>query len=315
MSKPTVISNIAYWALFSLMKAVALLPLRVLYVLSDGVYLLIYRIFRYRRPVIRQNLTKCFPDKSLTEITEIEKKFYRNFADYIFETIKLLHISDKTIKRRMTFENVEAIDNAFISGRDVVVYFSHTGNWEWTPSIRLHSHFCDNPEVEFGQIYRPLKNKAMDRIMLKIRSRFGSRSIPKATALRQFVSYRRQKRLFVVGFMSDQTPKHESTRLVLSFFGRPTSVITGTEVLARRLDTTVVYWHMSKPERGHYHVRVVPMAESAAETKPGELTAAYFKLLEENIKAQPSLWLWTHKRWKSSPKTWEDVEPETLTMQ
>lgn len=298
MKKKALTSTINYGCLLGTFSLLALLPLWVLYRLSDITYLLIYHTVKYRRRVVRDNLTKCFPEKPAEELTKIEKQFYRNFSDYIFETIKLLHISDKTIKKRMTFEGVKYIDKNIAEGRDVIVYFSHTGNWEWTPSICLHSSEACKPNVEFGQIYRPLKNHAFDRLMLKIRGRFGSRSIPKATALRQFVKYRRDDIRFVVGFMSDQTPKHDSTRLIVDMFGRPTAAVTGTETLARRLDTATVYWHMTKPSRGHYHIRVMPMCTNASETAPEELTKEYFRLLEKNIKEQPSLWLWSHKRWK-----------------
>ena len=302
MNKSKFTSAVGYYTLFVIFGTLALLPMGALYLLSDCVYFLLYYVVKYRRKVAHTNLTACFPEKTEAEIGVIERQFYRNFADYVFETIKLLHISDLQMQRHMTFSGVKHIDDALSMGRDVVVYFSHTGNWEWTPSIRLHSRYASDSQVVFGQVYRPLKDKAMDRLMLRIRSRFGSFSIAKAHTLRQLLTYRRENKKFVVGFMSDQTPKRESTKLILPFFGRPTAVITGTETIARKLDTAAVYWRMTKPQRGHYHVEVIPMNTEAGDEQPSRsLTEQYFSLLEENIKSQPSLWLWTHKRWKSSP--------------
>ncbi len=303
----------AVFAVFvGLLWLVALLPLSVLYVFSDMLSWFVYHIVRYRRNVVHDNLTKCFPDKSPAAIRQIERRFYRNFTDYIFETIKLLHISDRQMKRRMTFGNVEAMDDVLAEGRDVVIYFSHSGNWEWATSVRMHSRFADSDRIVFSQIYRPLRNAAFDKLMLHLRGRFHTRCIAKYTALRDFVRFRRDKLQFECGFMSDQKPSHNDPVRIVSLFGRPTAVITGTETLARRLDTAVFYWDMSKPSRGYYHIEIIPMADHAAATAPGELTGLYFSLLQANITRQPDLWLWTHKRWKTSPKSWAEVDPETI---
>lgn len=313
MNKPSNSSHrLAYSLVYAFFKCVAILPLRVLYLFSDLAFFLVYYIARYRRKVVRRNLTACFPEKDSAEIKKTERKFYRNFTDYVFETIKLLHISDAEIKKRMTFGNVEAMDSLMAEGRSIVVYFSHTGNWEWAPSIRLHSRFGNSPTAVFGQIYRPLTSSVFDMLMLKIRSRFGTESIPKALSLRKLLTYLREKRTFAVGFMSDQKPRHYEPVKIVDFFGRPTTAVTGTETLARRLDTAAVYWKMTKPKRGHYHIEVIPMTSNAAQTAPDSLTARYFLLLEENIRQQPEIWLWTHKRWKSSPRSWADVNPETV---
>lgn len=310
--KDNILSRAVYAIVYGLLRAFALLPLGAMYLFSDIVYVILYYVVRYRRKVVLSNLTQCFPDKDAAQLHKIMRRFYRNFADYIFETVKLLHISDKTIRRRMTFSNVAIMDDAVAAGRDVVVYFSHIGNWEWAPSVRLWSREAHNVSVVFGQIYRPLRNKVFDRLMLRIRSRFDTDSIPKNIALRRLVGIVRADIRFVVGFMSDQKPSHGDPERVVKFFGRPTAVITGTETLASRMGCTAVYWHFEKKSRGHYHINVVPMSENASAQAPGTLTAMYFRLLQQNITEQPSLWLWTHKRWKTSPRTWGEVNPDTI---
>ncbi|MCH5220573.1 MAG: lysophospholipid acyltransferase family protein [Muribaculaceae bacterium] len=298
--------------LTGLLTVVAFLPLRVLYILSDIVWCVLYYAVRYRRKVVMQNLTASFPEKEVEELNIISRKFYRSFCDYIFETVKLLHISDNEMTRRMTFSGLEYMDRAVAEGHDVVVYFSHLFNWEWAPSVKLHSRFKDDDSVVFGQIYRPLRNVIIDKVMLKIRGRFDTESIAKAQTLRKLLRYRKEGRRFVIGFMSDQKPSHGDPERVLSFMGRPTAVITGTETLARRLDATVVYWKMTSKGRGYYHIEVIPMAEHASATAEGFLTKKYFELLEENIRETPHLWLWSHKRWKTSPSSWRQVNPDTL---
>lgn len=280
------------------LRALALLPLSVLYALSDLGYYVLRYVVRYRRDVVRENLRLSFPEKSENELRAIERDFYRNFADNAVETVKMLHISDKQMMRRMKFENVEIIDELFSQGRDIVAYFSHCGNWEWATSVGLHCDPEDAGKVDFGFVYRPMKNEEVDRLLLTTRTRFKSTPYPKATVLRHLIRLRRSGCRFITGFMSDQKPSHGDPTQVLMFLNHPTAMITGTETLARKLDTAAIYWDMEKVSRGHYRVTCRMLAHSVAAEKPGTLTAAYAACLQDTIRRQPSIWLWSHKRWK-----------------
>ncbi len=283
--------------LYYLLRPLAFLPLKCLYLLSDFIYFVLYYIIRYRKREVDDNLRQCFPDVTAERRRAVSRLFYRNFADYIFETIKLFHISDREIKRRMVFENTEAIDRFVAQGRSVAVYFSHCGNWEWAPSITLHSH-TDGVRTAFCQVYRPLKNKAFDGLMLRLRSRFGSVSLPKSTVLRRLIALRRDGFVTVTGVMSDQKPSHGDPTLPLLFLGRPTAFITGTEELARRMKMAAVYWDMYKDSRGYYRIVTRVIADDVSETAPGDVTRVYASMLQQTIQRNPSIWLWTHKRWK-----------------
>lgn len=196
--------DFGYKLLKCFLTLVACLPLGVLFIISDVIFLLIYYIVRYRRKLVADNLHACFPEKTESELKAIEREFYRNFADYVVETLKLLHISDAEMSRRMTFEGLEIIDELLESGRSIVLYFSHCGNWEWAPSMTLHASVSPGDGVEYCQVYRPLKNKTFDRLMLDIRGRFGSLSFPKQTVLRDLILLRRKGKFTCTGFMSDQ---------------------------------------------------------------------------------------------------------------
>lgn len=280
----------------------AYMPFWALYGVADVVFVLLYYILRYRRKLVRKNLTNCFPEKSIREIKRIEVRFYHNFSDYVFETIKLMHVSDKEMVRRFRFENVELVREYMNQGRGVIAYFAHTFNWEWTPSITLHcSEEIEANHAVFAQIYRPLRNKEFDALMLKLRSRFGSESISKHVALRTILGYHRNGTPSITGFMSDQKPSHGDELYVLQFMGRRTAVITGTETLARRLGMAVVYFDMTKERRGHYCLNIREMSDNAANTEKYMLTKQYFELLQNTIARNPAIWLWSHNRWKNTP--------------
>lgn len=300
-------NRLTHALLYGLLRLCAAMPFWLLYRLADLTYVLLYYVVRYRRRVVRDNLRESFPDKDSRELGRIERRFYLNFADYIFETIKLLHITDRQIEKRMTFENVDLIDGFIRNGRGVAVYFSHCGNWEWAPSVTLHTAM--RGQIVFGQVYRPLRDKWTDSLMLKLRSRFGSLSFPKNTVFRDIIrSSRATGHPAVVGFMSDQHPSHGDLIHVVEFLNHPTAFITGTETLARKLDMGVVYWDMHKPRRGHYHIVTRLITDRIKDEPVFSVTDRYADMLQETIRRDPSLWLWTHKRWKN-PVTFADNEP------
>lgn len=290
--------NAVYESITWLFKVFARLPLGALYAIADILAWVMHRLVRYRLNVVRSNLSACFPNLSQDELRRIERDFYRNFADYFVETLKLLHVSDSEMRRRMEFENIELVDRLLDEEKSIVAYFSHCGNWEWAPSITLWSRHASSDNVRFAQVYRPLKNKWADKFFLKLRSRFGSHSFPKRSVFRDLIEMRRDKINYITGFMSDQKPSHGDPTLVLEFLNRPTAMITGTETLARKLDTAVIYFDMYKLSRGHYKIVLRPICESASAQPQGSLTRRYAELLADTIERNPAIWLWSHKRWK-----------------
>ncbi len=287
-----------YWPLRGLLWCISWLPMWALYGLSDVLYVLIYYIVRYRRKVVSRHIADSFPEMSEAERKKVIKRFYRNFADYIVETIKLLHISDKQMRRRVTFEGMEMVDDLLAKGRSIVAYFAHTGNWEWAPSITLWSRHHPHVDAEFCQVYRPLRNQWFDSLILKLRSRFEPLSFAKNHVLRHLLELRRESMPSITGFMSDQKPSAGDPTRPLMFLNHPTVFITGTETLARKLRMAVVYWDMHKPSRGHYHIVMRMISPDASQEPEMAITDTYAHLLEQTIRRDPAIWLWSHKRWK-----------------
>lgn len=287
--------HILHAILYALLVCCARLPFAVIYGLSDITFVLLYYVVRYRRKVVDDNLKSSFPEKTDKERRQIARKFYRNFTDYIFETIKLLHISDKEMERRFTFGNTAVIDDFVSAGRSVAVYFSHCGNWEWAPSVTLHT---STPGVKYCQVYRPLRNKVFDRLMLHVRCRFGSVSFQKSKVFRDLFRLKAKGTVTVTGFMSDQKPSHGDPTFVTMFLNRPTAFITGTETLATRLGMAAIYWDMERVSRGHYRIACRLLDDGTHQCRQGELTYKYSRMLEQTIRRNPSIWLWSHKRWK-----------------
>ncbi len=283
-----------YSIALNLLSATARLPLCILYVLSDMAYFIVYYIVRYRRETVRQNLELIFGKTDRKKIIRIEKRFYRHLCDCIVETVKLLHISDKEIDRRVEVTNGEYIDEIIRSGHSVVLFLGHYGNWEWVQAI-IH-HFKE-PLVG-GQVYKTLHDGVMDKIMLKIRSRFGLECIPQEKAVRRLLEIVRNKQEFVIGFISDQRPSGKILRHWTDFLGQATPYVVGGETIGNHVDARFVYLEMEKTGRGHYRLTFLPIEPDPEDKEPDPYTREFMKMLEKTIMRAPEYWLWSHKRWK-----------------
>lgn len=282
----------------------ALLPLRVLYILSDILYFWVYIIVRYRKRVVRLNLLHSFPDKKDRERLIIEKRFYHHLCDYFVETLKMLHISDDEMKKRMQFENVELVRDLMKDGNSGLMFLGHYGNWEWVTSLNLHF----NDSITLGQIYRPLKNLAFDDLFLKIRSRFRSIGIPKNDTLRAIVRMKRDQKQMLIGFMSDQTPSIANIHYWTEFLNQDTPVFTGVERIAKQTGFAVTYLDILKVKRGYYKGTVKLISNTPSQDPEFSITEKYIREMEKTILRDPAYWLWTHKRWKRSRQEVEKLQ-------
>ncbi len=282
-----------YYILYTILMLHAILPLRILYVLADIFYVLVYKVIGYRLKVVRRNMKASFPDKSEEELKALEKEFYHFFC--VVETIKLLHISDAEMQRRMVFENVDLVKDLMKDGNSGLMFLGHYCNWEWVTSLNLH---FKNTNCTLGEIYKPLRSKAVDRIFLKIRSRFQPIAIPKNDTLRVILNMRKEGRQMLVGFMADQTPSGNSVHYWTDFLNQDTPVFNGVERIAKKTGFSVTYLDMQRVKRGYYKgtIRLVS-ADPKSETED-VITEKYIRMMEVSILNDPACWLWTHKRWK-----------------
>ena len=290
--------DLLYKLLGVMLDGVSRLPFWVLYRLSDVIFVLVYYVVHYRRRVALENIRTSFPEKSEAECRAICRQFFRNFADYIVETIKINHVSDSEIKRRFEVRGIEHVDRLFSEGRSIAMYYSHCGNWEWGPSITLWSDFKPSDETVYAQVYRPLSNKWMDEYMLRLRSRFGSVSYEKRLVFRDLLMLRKAGKKYICGFMSDQKPSAGDVTHVVRFLDHPTAMITGTETIVRRLNLAALYWDVERVKRGYYRTTIKLMTDDVAKLPEFALTDMYARMLQETIRRTPDIWLWTHKRWK-----------------
>lgn len=285
--------RILYYLLYAIFYPLSLIPLRIHYLFSNCLFYLLYYVIKYRQKVVRKNLTSSFPEKTEEEIRHIEKDFYRWFCDYIVESLKLLSISQKQMKKRMVFKGYEAINQCVEEGQSVALYLGHYCNWEWVSSLPLWF----TPKAQCGQIYHPLENKDVDRLFLRLRGRQGALSIPMAETLRKILEFKRINRPVIIGYISDQKPYWTNIHHWCDFLHHDTPVLTGAERIIRKLNHAVFYLDMRRVKQGYYEGEFKLMTREPDSFPEYGVTDAYFRMLEESIQRAPAYWLWTHNRW------------------
>lgn len=297
--------KILYYISVSLLFVLNKLPFCILYLFADVLYFLVYYVVRYRRRIVRDNLVKSFPEKSIKDIKKIEKKFYSSLCDYFVETIKFYGMSEKQIRKRMVFNGVEEAQKVLDQGRSCVFYMGHFFNWEYVTSLSLYFNLDD---VVVGDIYHPLENRYFDALMKKMRDQYGAESITMANTLRRIMQITKEKKKYLIGFIADQVPTWESINHWVDFLHRDTPVFTGTEKIARRTHAALFFMKVKRVKRGHYVADVEMFSEDASLMEEFEPTNRYYELLEQEIKENPELWLWTHNRWKRTRAGYEERE-------
>lgn len=285
-----------YYVVYGLLYLLSLLPMRLLYLLADGLALFLYAVVRYRRKVVMNNLTIAFPDKTEAERKKIAKRFYRNFVDNFIETLKLLSASPSFIKAHFVIDNPEILENYYHAGLRCQLHLGHTFNWEIANAAM--PLLSDYP---FIVAYMPIENKVFERLLLHLRGRTGTILLPATRLQRSILPYRNTQ--YLLTLVADQAPGNPDQSYWLNFFGRPTSFVRGPERGARAGDIPAVFVRFYKTSRGHYRVFLTTIADHPARLAEGELTRRYRDLLEDSIQQAPDLWLWSHNRWKAS---WRD---------
>lgn len=284
-----------FYIVYVFLWLLTLLPLRLIYMLSDLLFLIIYYVSGYRRKVVFDNLRNAFPEKSETEIRKVAGRFYRHFCDFLLESVKTMHMSKKQVNERFRFENPEIFLDYFNRGRSVVLVSGHYGNWEWMVDFPSHVPY------KVLAIYKPLADPKFDRLIRRIRESYaqGSEMVAMDDVYRRIIKSEREGQKIMTWFLGDQTPPR-SYPLWLTFMNREAPFYSGPEKIARKFGHVVVFMDILKTARGRYKVKFTPLFEEPEKTAPEEITKAHVKALEKTIREKPEFWLWSHRRWKHS---------------
>ena len=280
-----------------LLFAVALIshiPFRMLYIISDLLFYPVYYLGRYRRKIVRKNLTEAFPNKSAGEIKSIEKKFYHFFIDMTLESCKLYSISEKEMAKRVKYPNIDSVNAVLAQGRSISLFLGHYCNWEWIASLGM----CLYHGCTHAQVYHKLRNKAMDRLVDRIRGRFGSVNVDMYHTVRFIATETKKDKPLIIGFIADQSPKKREAKDFLRFLNHDVPVLTGTEKLTKHFGFEAMFASVKRVKRGYYECEITPLCPNPKALPDYALTQLYFNRLEQEINERPEFYLWSHNRFK-----------------
>lgn len=284
-----------------LLKLLSRLPLRVLYLISDFIFVIGFYILRYRRTIIQTNLKKSFPGKSMDELRLLEKAFFRNLCDYPIETLKLLTMSNDEVLRRMNYRNPEVIESLAKQGQSMIYLTSHQFNWEW-----LLAGACLNTTPPLYYVYQAQSSRFFDDFSNRIRQRFGAQPIKRENVGREAI--KRKGTLHSLALLADQFPglDHDK-RHWTTFLHQDTAFFQGINQLAIITQYPVIFFVSRKIKRGYYECELIKIAGPPYAKNDFRIVENYVRATEKIIRDQPEGWLWSHDRWK---KTREEMNDE-----
>lgn len=270
---------------------VSFLPFRLMYGLSDIVFVLLFHVFPYRKKIVMQNLQMAFPEKSIAELKKIRKEFYRHFCDLIFESLKTFTATREKIESRIELVNAGLLEKYFRENKSLILATGHYANWEW-PALTFSSH---SRHTATG-IYKQLTNPYFDKKLIQTRARFGTKLMSTKEVAKFFEQH--QDELCTYGFINDQSPSDPKKGYWMKFLNQDTCHLTGVEKYAVKYNYPVLYGIITKKGRGRYRMEYKVVSDNPSLTRPNEITETCVQINEEIIRKQPEYWLWTHRRWK-----------------
>ena len=270
----------------------ALLPFRLMYIFSDFLSFVLYRIIGYRKQVVRANLIRTGFGDDPAQCFAIEKAVYKHFCDLYLETFKSLTLSKSQIQKRFVVNNTSLIQDFALQGKSVIMMCGHYASYEWLLSMGYYSD-----HTAYG-IYAPLSNPYFNKLVIKARRRYGAFLIPRRGTVSSIKKHAENNHLALYGFASDQSPKIKRKTYFRSFFGIEVPVFTGAERIAKEHDIPVLMAKVRRVKRGFYETEIIVLSKNPKEVKDFEITDQFTEELESLIKEDPSHYLWTHNRFK-----------------
>lgn len=281
-----------YILIYPILWSISKLPFRLLYVFSDGVYLLLYYVIGYRKKTVRANLALALPHLSDSERLSIEKKSFHHLCDMFLEMIKTISISKSEMEKRYHFTNLDVYLDLEKKNKSIVLLCAHYASYEWVISMNYHINFTG-----YG-IYKKIANPHFDKLVKRIRSKFKAELITTKQTSKVIEKCAKKNKLGVFGFASDQTPRWSPRMHWHHFMGIETPIHVGAEAIAKKHDMNVVFLKTKKVKRGYYEATFEVMSEDVTSVPNYRISEDFMSRVEKLIYEKPEYYLWTHKRWK-----------------
>ncbi len=274
-----------------------IIPVTVRRIFIVAVTRIFYYLLLEQRLVTIHNLTRSFPEKSLSEILRIAKASFSSFAIMAADFPSILHFKKDNLHRWVSVEGLDYYKEACREGKGVLLFGPHFGNWEiGCAAIAL---LTNKPLV---LTLRLMDSSFLEEFTTYVRGHCGNITLHKESAMRQLLRLLEDGKTIVL--LIDQNVAWYQGVFV-DFFGRPACATTGLALLAQRTQLPVLPMFTTRMPDGKYLIEFGPKMDTVStgdrDTDALTNTQNYAKIIEDHVRKYPEQWLWMHRRWKTKP--------------
>lgn len=253
----------------------------------------VFTLTRFRKRVTLENLRHAFPEKDEAELRAIARGAYRNYGIALLESLWAGGQDEETLRRVVAVVNREVLTEALRRRKGVLLLSAHYGSWELLASaVRLQLG------MPMGMIVQRQRNKRIDEVFEKNRTRFQNFTIPMGPSSRRVLKALADNQVVIV--LGDQSGPKEA--VFVDFFGRPAATHRGVAAFSLKTGAPILMGFLVRQPDGTYSFTLEDIDQSdlgvSEEEKIVELTRRHVAVLERWIRRHPDHWLWMHKRWK-----------------
>ena len=282
---------IVYYLILPILYFFAWWPTGWLYKFSYVIAFILRDVVRYRRKVAYNNIKNSFPEKSEQEIEQIFHESYRYLADRVVENIKCFTITMNEVEERVVISNPEVLSDCYKRGQHLVMMASHISTWEFGGYRAITASEHDNFAV-----VAVVSNPRFNQLIQRTRAKMGMNLIMMDKAKDFLVQP--LKKVTAGIFISDQSPSNMRTCYWTTFLNQDTAFFTGAERYARNNNAMVIYPKITERKHGYFTAEIIEITRDPNSLEFGAITEKYVRVIEQQLRENPSDWLWTHKRWK-----------------
>lgn len=253
-----------------------------------------YYLLPKHKLIALHNLTRSFPEKSLTENLQIIKDTYASFALTFIEFLQILYLNRNNLDTRVSVKGLEHYEKACREGKGVLLFTAHFGNWEMGNAALA---ITTKPLIF---IYRVLDSPFLEKAITYVRTTCNITSMDKENAMRPMI--RALKKGETINILIDQNVAVYDG-IFVNFFGRPACTTSGLALLAMHTGAPVLPVFTTRQPDGKYVLEIgpeVPIVRSGNRDEDILVNTQHFtNIIEDHIRKYPEQWFWLHQRWKT----------------
>ena len=270
------------------------IPLRVGQFLGRQLGRLAWHVLRHERKKALRNLAIAFPEWTEEKRRETTQAMFRHFGTSIFELAWLPNLNAKRREETTIVDGIDRILEVLDSGRGVIMFTAHCGNWEWL------SYVMGSYGRPVSVLHRERDQPDMNRYIIELRAKAGVRTIGRGTASSAKEMIQSVRKGGMLAFVIDQNIRTESVKV--PFFGVPALTPVGPVNFAIRTEAMISVSYIHRLPDGRHHAQFLEPRQCHKGEDPVALAAEITRKYEEQIRRHPEQWVWVHDRWRERPQ-------------